>query len=867
MSRYSDLVQAKAVAYWKLVEHPAFDLEPDSITLGPGMPPGFTDLAGTWARGTIPGTAFDGAVTTGSSPDDVLTVIDAGHPDVLIRVRPYGTTGVGAAFRVVNINNYLAAVRTATGVQLVKVQAGVETVLVPPVAVTDGQVVHIAAVGDDITVALAGVEIAAYTLTSAEVVTFGAATQVGLRMVGEGTGGINYFSAQAPATLVADDAIGSRNGLFAYVYNNRTSLGDFGAWDGRSPILDEPGKAGESTRIELPADPAFETQSFSVELWAFATNGAGRRQLWAYTDRAIGSGSLPTRGISVYVDETANNNTPIRGAIYDATGASKIASGPAGHAGMLGAEGTPSEQKMKHVVLVHDAAAAQLTLYVDGVPGTVVSTTGFTIGHHVTPVHRTAPAYELGGFDPQVTHLAFYDSALSAAEVAEHYTAATTEAPLASPVARTWVDQEDGGTLHLSATNLNQVEGELRAARSRVPHTYLVAPSDAPDRLKRMADFVCDGVNDEAEINMAIRNLDTVGGGGSVRLLPGTFFVGVAATHGSYGRYCILIHPALGGPVSLRGEGRSTTIRPMPGVDTCTLLIAESTQLCDIGDLRLYGAGEADVDGAVVNVSYSDVQSLMLEELSVGVQIPGYSNNVREVTFRGVVVPIWLADSTENHIADLVGEGYVTDGVGVRVSGGASLNSIVGGNLEGCERAGVLLDSGAYANTVSGVEAYWGGPAVVLDDAHGNAISGVGAHDINGDGIVIENGSSRNVIGTSSVIGVDSHGIRLSGAVRNTVQGTLVAAYSRATDETFDGIHLTGGSDRNLIQGNNVSAAGLPELAAGAGKGRNGVRINTADCDGNWVVLNDLRDSSTLAVPESFHDSGTGTVTATANQV
>lgn len=53
-------------------------------------------------------------------------------------------------------------------------------------------------------------------------------------------------------------------------------------------------------------------------------------------------------------------------------------------------------------------------------------------------------------------------------------------------------------------------------------YNYLIAASDAPDKIKQIADYVCDGVDDNAEINTAILYLPA-NKGGIIQLSPGTF--------------------------------------------------------------------------------------------------------------------------------------------------------------------------------------------------------------------------------------------------------------------------------------------------------------------------------------------------------
>jgi hypothetical protein len=74
---------------------------------------------------------------------------------------------------------------------------------------------------------------------------------------------------------------------------------------------------------------------------------------------------------------------------------------------------------------------------------------------------------------------------------------------------------------------------EVRVARTA---TYVVAASDAPAHVKKQADYVCDGTDDQVEIQAAIDALPT--GGGIVHLTTGNYTLDVAGTfyvgHSSY---------------------------------------------------------------------------------------------------------------------------------------------------------------------------------------------------------------------------------------------------------------------------------------------------------------------------------------------
>jgi len=94
---------------------------------------------------------------------------------------------------------------------------------------------------------------------------------------------------------------------------------------------------------------------------------------------------------------------------------------------------------------------------------------------------------------------------------------------------------------------VKQQEAEDSAPFSTSSFGMLVAASDAnPDEIAN-ADYVCDGVNDEVEIQAAI---DSIESGGTVYLSAGTFILSKAGEMSltPCQGYCILIdenHPAL----------------------------------------------------------------------------------------------------------------------------------------------------------------------------------------------------------------------------------------------------------------------------------------------------------------------------------
>ena len=82
-------------------------------------------------------------------------------------------------------------------------------------------------------------------------------------------------------------------------------------------------------------------------------------------------------------------------------------------------------------------------------------------------------------------------------------------------------------------------EAEVEAGGGGYSATYTVAASDASASAQANADFVCDGTNDEVQINAALAACETLSGGssgaagGRVLLSEGTFYIGATAITGA----------------------------------------------------------------------------------------------------------------------------------------------------------------------------------------------------------------------------------------------------------------------------------------------------------------------------------------------
>jgi len=351
--------------------------------------------------------------------------------------------------------------------------------------------------------------------------------------------------------------------------------------------------------------------------------------------------------------------------------------------------------------------------------------------------------------------------------------------------------------------------------------TRIVAASNSLDKTR--ADYVCDGIHDEEEINRAISDLALTGG--TVLLLEGTYNIGSAGTkiiefEGVYIELPYGIY--ITSNVRLVGQGRSTIlvldINNFNGNDRLNALILSDNKSVEISDLVVDGSqyGYYSLPMALVflyNASNSSILNCTIQHSFVGVYIIG-SNNCT------------VANNTVNDCMGFYG-----------ISVYKSNNCIVSGNVCNAGSGGIILyfsdgcvvSDNECCNTAStGIELYnssnnyIGGNVCIANDwgiyVEANSSGNVICNNVlrmNGTaGICI--GSNDNLISENLVVGNSAHGIFILGGSYNTASGNVL----RHMNTQMYGIDNRGGT-------------------------------------GNLIINNDLYQAGTSA---DFYDEGTGTV-------
>ena len=208
--------------------------------------------------------------------------------------------------------------------------------------------------------------------------------------------------------------------------------------------------------------------------------------------------------------------------------------------------------------------------------------------------------------------------------------------------------------------------------------TKVVAASNS---LRKNADYICDGTDDQAEINAAISSLGT--SGGSVILLEGT--------------YSITGPINLASNVALIGQGPGTVLR-VPNAFNANLNVVSASGVSRVvvANLRIDGNRANQTAGIMngvyfYNVTYGEIRSCYLENLR-GEGIYLYSSNNNTVsgnTCRGNYYEGILLDrSSNNTVSGNTCQGNNSDGIALYRS---SNNTVSGNTCQGNYYEGIFL--------------------------------------------------------------------------------------------------------------------------------------------------------------------------------
>ncbi len=379
----------------------------------------------------------------------------------------------------------------------------------------------------------------------------------------------------------------------------------------------------------------------------------------------------------------------------------------------------------------------------------------------------------------------------------------------------------------------------------------LVASSEAPQAIKDRADYICDGAADQIEINEAL-NVDP---DGLVLLSAGSFYLsspGVTLPAGS----------------TLMGSGRVSTYVYASSGTTAITMGAD----CTLKGLYAKAADGVKVVQMAAGCLLDDCAVEYGTGHGVGASGGGYKT-IRncDIVTSGASSGHGIYMTTHRYL--VVRDSRITGGdVAIRLEiGSTSARVLISGCLiEGSGQEGIYLsrtgDIGRVTITDNVISANSGeaaGYAAIRIDASDTANARDGDKLIQGNQI-LHTGSNAapgiSLTGVRYAIVADNyledagqHGVVLDDTKDSIVSGNLINMVGRGTTNTYDGVHLSGDSDSNLIVGNKV----IPDPDAPDPKTRYGINISASTCDANIVVNNDLRGTWGTG---PLNDAGTGTI-------
>jgi parallel beta-helix repeat protein len=281
------------------------------------------------------------------------------------------------------------------------------------------------------------------------------------------------------------------------------------------------------------------------------------------------------------------------------------------------------------------------------------------------------------------------------------------------------------------------------AGGGRRTATKIVAANDSLD--KSLADYVCDGTDDQEEINAAINALPT--SGGRVLLLEGTYNISAPIT-------------ILKNNVTLEGQGAGTKLFLVNGAD------------CDVIDI---GNGLTALEGIKIANLRIDGNKANQTEEHEGIYFWGESNY------------LIIKSIIENCIVENVSD-Y---GIFLYYSNN---NTIIGNQSNSNAYDGIFL-SNSNNNTVIGNQANSNGDiGIDIEQANNNIIIGNQINSNASDGIYFIS-SSNNTISGNQINSNGNNGILLVSATNTTIIGNQI------NSNASDGIYFSD-SDNNTIIGN-----------------------------------------------------------------
>lgn len=387
--------------------------------------------------------------------------------------------------------------------------------------------------------------------------------------------------------------------------------------------------------------------------------------------------------------------------------------------------------------------------------------------------------------------------------------------------------------------------------------SLVVAASDAPLWWVEAADYVCDGVADNVQIQQAIDAIGAFTGvvEGKIIFSPGIFEIAAPLVFDSPIMSITLegiTQPAYETGSILKRVGATGNLMTITNEYLVTLL---NMELFDAADV-VNSDPLAEIQSAHLYLNRSQIISWQSDP-SVELSASGAYLNARDSYIEGAISALGGA-ITSSHIdirdSELYGGiNFVPGGActvrlvdtecdygGIRVDGNVSNTPMPEVYIHGCRVRGGGMAEGIYITDCEYAE--------VIDTYVGS--SGLGSSvrfgNVNSGRI-----ASNRLHQWNSSAG--HHGIWLVDCDHILVLDNLLEEIGSAATNTYSGILLDGNTNDCVVRGNHIW------FPTSTDRLLYGIRIDDATCDRNTVIENFLV-GSTVTAGNEFSDAGTGTV-------
>lgn len=415
----------------------------------------------------------------------------------------------------------------------------------------------------------------------------------------------------------------------------------------------------------------------------------------------------------------------------------------------------------------------------------------------------------------------------------------------------------------VTAERMNNIETGVDEAHKELQHpaTFIIAASNSTSVEKVAANYVCDGVADDVQIQAAIDAAVALGAaGGKIRLLSGTYYLNTT------------IYPYSN--TILEGVGHSTIIKATTSLSNNTPLIQNKAinnptrdNAIVIRDLTLDGncITVTTLHGGI-KLDYSDhtlIERVYITNLNnLAIHVTGNCNNT---TIHG-------CDITDCILHGIMNDALYTTITGNYINGlGAGLYNAIQNGTSGYARiTGNVIDGGRGYNY--GIYTSTSAPYCIVSDNIVHSCRNSGIYTYNANYTIITNNHVYSCGTLMGAGGGSGYGLHLNTA-NNCIMTGNISEYNEINgmfidtstgciisnnilkdncwnqDNVWTQLNMAIDCDRNLVTGNMV------RQPAGGAKPKYGIYNYTGNLT-NIIVHNDLYDSAYTAL----QDNGTTTV-------